>query len=107
MLGWSGSVEAATKVISHLVDNAVQHGVMADFFGDDVTVRLSVSEAHHLVIDVCDPNPSFPDFDAAKAGGPGSGLWWAQSLGGDITWFIPPNASGKTVRATMKGVVHP
>lgn len=107
VMGWQGSVHAASDVVGRLVQNGVEHGV-GDRFDQQITVALRLDEADHLVIDVRDPNPSFPDFDSAQAGGEGRGLWEVRRLGAVVTYFLSPERKGKTVRATMApGQVQP
>jgi anti-sigma regulatory factor (Ser/Thr protein kinase) len=101
VIGWQGDVNAATDVVARLVDNAVLHGVMPDFTGEEVTVLLSINESGQLVIEVHDPNPKFVDFDAALRGKQGRGLWEVQRRRAEVTWFTPSDLSGKTVRATV------
>ncbi|MET7607073.1 ATP-binding protein [Streptomyces avermitilis] len=101
VLGWQGDVHAATEVVARLVGNGVAHGVVPHFPGKGVTIQLRINETRQLVIDVSDPNPKFPDFEAALQGEQGQGLWEVQRRHAEITWFIPPNGTGKTVRATM------
>lgn len=106
-MGWQGSVHAASDVVGRLVQNGVEHGV-GDRFDQRITVDLRLDEADHLVIDVRDPNPSFPDFERAQAGGVGRGLWEVRRLGAVVTRFLSPEGKGKTVRATMApGPVQP
>ncbi|WP_328561353.1 ATP-binding protein [Streptomyces coelicoflavus] len=107
VMGWQGSVHAASDVVGRLVQNGVEHGV-GDRFDQRITVDLRLDEADHLVIDVRDPNPSFPDFERAQAGGVGRGLWEVRRLGAVVTRFLSPEGKGKTVRATMApGPVQP
>ncbi|MEU9634791.1 ATP-binding protein [Streptomyces tendae] len=93
VMGWQGSVHAASDVIGRLVQNGVEHGV-GDRFDQRITVDLCLDEAEYLVIDVRDPNPSFPDFDRAQAGGVGRGLWEVRRLGAVVTCFLSPERKG-------------
>ncbi|MFD9394167.1 ATP-binding protein [Streptomyces sp. NPDC060000] len=108
ILGWSGSVPGATDVLGRLVDNAVCHGLTPGKADQRIAARLSITEAHELIIDVDDHNPKFLDFTAAIKGEHGRGLWDAQRLGATVTWFVRPDFEGKTVRATLApGQVEP
>ncbi|MYX26778.1 hypothetical protein GTY75_08855 [Streptomyces sp. SID8381] len=107
VLNWPGNQPAAIDVIHTLVDNAVQHGLTPGKAGQRLSGTLSVTEAHELLIDVMDPNPTFPEFDKAVAGELGRGLWAIGQLGATLSWFVMPEFDGKTVRATMRpGQVH-
>lgn len=100
VLGWPGNHHAAIDVIHCLVDNAVRYGLLPK--SDRLHLRLSVTEAHELLIDVTDSNPTFPDFDKAIAGELGRGLWDSTQHGAVLTWWVTPELNGKTVRATMR-----
>ncbi|WP_240469277.1 hypothetical protein [Streptomyces sp. OM5714] len=103
VLGWPGSVHAAVDVLGHLVDNAVAHGLAPGGTkpGEELRAWLRVTEAGELVIDVADPNPQFPRFDAAAGGTLGRGLWHVQHHGARLSWFLTSDFEGMTVRATM------
>jgi anti-sigma regulatory factor (Ser/Thr protein kinase) len=101
VIGWRGSIHAATEVLARLVQNAVDHGLASDRAGSQISAQLSIDEEGRLRIDVTDPNPLFPDFDTALKGEQGRGMWEIQRLQGEVTWFAPPELTGKTVRATM------
>ncbi|MFJ7773218.1 ATP-binding protein [Streptomyces sp. NPDC097107] len=102
VLNWPGNVHAATDVLGCLVDNVAEHGsAAAGETGQGLSVRLSVTEAHELLIDVTDPDPTFPDFTDAVDGAVGRSLWNARQLGARLSWFIASDSAGKTVRATM------
>ncbi|WP_217163522.1 anti-sigma regulatory factor [Streptomyces sp. AC512_CC834] len=102
MLGWPGNQHAAIDVIHCLVDNAVRHGLTPVEGVKRLDAGLGVTEAHELLIDVTDPNPSFPEFGKAIAGELGRGLWNATQHGAEITWFLNAKLGGKTVRAVMR-----
>ncbi|MFI5682315.1 ATP-binding protein [Streptomyces sp. NPDC051636] len=107
VIGWQGSVHAATEVLGRLAANAVEHAV-TDPRGQKVAVALKINEHDQLVIDVHDPSPHFRDFEHALAGEQGRGLWEMQRLGAHVTWFLPADGNGKVVRATMPpGLVEP
>lgn len=100
MLNWQGNQHGAVNVLYVLVNNALRHGLPPGTTqGPEIWLRIT--ETHDLIIDVTDPDPTFPDFDLAIAGHLGQGLWGARQLGASITWF-PDGERGKTVRATMR-----
>ncbi|WP_415954387.1 ATP-binding protein [Streptomyces sp. KLOTTS4A1] len=101
MLDWPGNGHAAIAVLSALVDNAVTYG-LPEAPAQGLSARLGVTEAEELVIDVTDPNPKFPDFTEAVSGTIGRGLWHARQHGAQLSWFVPADAEGKTVRATLR-----
>ncbi|WP_455357172.1 ATP-binding protein [Streptomyces sp. SYSU K217416] len=101
VLDWRGSVHLATDILARLVDNAVRHGLPPGDTEQRLEVRLLITETGQLVIDVEDPNPEFPDFDAAVQGEKGRGLWEAKRLGAQVTWFLRQDEVGKAVRATL------
>ncbi|MGW7052980.1 ATP-binding protein [Streptomyces sp. NPDC054888] len=101
VLSWHGNQSDAIDVLYVLVHNALQHGGLSEKTGHEVGVWFRITKAHDLLIDVTDPNPSFPDFEKAVNGELGRGLVGAQRLGAAITWF-PGSSHGKTVRATMR-----
>ncbi|MGW7463643.1 hypothetical protein ACWGJT_02800 [Streptomyces xantholiticus] len=88
---------------SQLTANAVAHtnpGPPHD--GPAIALRLTITEADELLIDVSDPLAEFPAFAAAVAGRTaGHGLWQAAQLGASLAWFLHPDLEGKTVRALM------
>jgi hypothetical protein len=102
MLRWAGNVEAATTVAAVLAQNTVDHA-NPDSFGDrsSACLRLALTEAGDLLIDVSDPLPAFPDFGAAVSGARGRGLWQATRLGARLSWFLIDDGDRKTVRAHM------
>ncbi|WP_186785642.1 ATP-binding protein [Streptomyces misionensis] len=101
-LGWPGDQHLAIDILHALVDNAIEHGLTQEADGQCITACLSVTEAHELLIDVRDPAPSFPQFEEAKAGQLGRGLWDVVRQGAELTWFVTPNFTGKTVRAIVR-----
>ncbi|MET8506876.1 ATP-binding protein [Streptomyces sp. NPDC004787] len=103
LLSWPGNRHAAIKVLDILVHNALEHGTTLGP-GQVLKVWLRVTETCELLIDVEDPNPSFPEFDKAVAGESGRGLWCASRLEAAITWIPngPSATAGKTVRAVMQ-----
>lgn len=103
MVGWPGIIQDAVDVLHCLVDNAVAYGLTSGQSGENLGACLRVTEAHELLIDVTDPNPTFSDFDKATSGelGPRS-LCEIAALGADLSWFATADFAGKTVRATMR-----
>lgn len=102
MLGWSGDHYCAIDVLHVLVDNAVEHGHALTAAGQRLAACLSVTEAHELLVDVTDPNPTFPHFDKAIAGELGHGLGEVACQGVALSWFVSPEFDGKTVRAVLR-----
>lgn len=102
-LGWPGDRQTAIHVLHSLVDNAVHHGLTAERPGQRLHASLSITEACELLIDVSDPNPTFPVFDKAVTGDMGGGgLQDATQHGAVLSWFVCAEIGGKTVRATMQ-----
>ncbi|HBF84941.1 MAG TPA: ATP-binding protein [Streptomyces sp.] len=101
LLCWPGSQYTATDVLYVLVRNALEHGITPGETSRSIDVWLRITSDHQLLIDVTDPNPTFPDFERALAGELGRGLWGAQQLGATIS-YLPAGSDGKTVRATMQ-----
>ncbi|MER7952079.1 ATP-binding protein [Streptomyces sp. NPDC096079] len=104
LLNWSGNQHAAVSVLYVLVRNALQHGFTPGP-QQTLTIRLGVTEARELLIDVEDPNPAFPDFDQAVAGERGLGLPAARHLGAALSWS--PNRPGEPVGKTVHAVMQP
>ncbi|MFE9476931.1 ATP-binding protein [Streptomyces griseofuscus] len=102
VLGWPGDQQRAVDVLHVLVDNAVQHALTPGVPGQYLGACLSVTEAHELLIDVTDPNPTFPAFDKAVTGELRRGIWGIVRQGVALTWFVLPGFAGKTVRATLR-----
>ncbi|WP_331762630.1 ATP-binding protein (plasmid) [Streptomyces sp. NBC_01420] len=101
VLGWDGSIGAATEITDRLVRNALVHGCPRTRQVMDIRLRLALTEGRQLLIEVSDSNPAFPDFGEAVLGRKGRGLWEVHRLGGSISWFLPHHANGKTVRALL------
>ncbi|WP_324612775.1 ATP-binding protein [Streptomyces scabiei] len=101
MMAWSGTQEAAVRVITEIVRNAVQHvgrGV--------VTLTMRVDEDDVLLLDVTDPRPGRDGLDEALSGSDGTGLWLVRQLGGEVAWFAAESGSGKTIRVRMQPGEH-
>jgi anti-sigma regulatory factor (Ser/Thr protein kinase) len=102
MLAWPGNQLTAIDTLHCLIKNAVQHALESGAAGQRFGACISVTEAHELLIDVTDPNPTFPDFDKAVAGELGRGLWGIKRQGAMLSWFVTPEFDGKTVRAVLR-----
>ena len=103
MLSWPGNQHLAIDVLHVLIDNAVQHALSAERIGQTFGARLSVTEAHELLVDVTDPVPEFPDFEKALAGELGCGLWEIARQGAALSWFVVgTDFDAKTVRAVLR-----
>ncbi|MFC9931696.1 ATP-binding protein [Streptomyces sp. NPDC127190] len=103
VLSWPGNQHLAIDVLHVLLDNAVRHALPVAKTVQTFGVRLSVTEAHELLVDVTDPVPAFPNFDKAVAGEVGRGLWEAVRQGAELSWFVVGSDYGaKTVRAVLR-----
>ncbi|MGW2016845.1 ATP-binding protein [Streptomyces sp. NPDC001927] len=100
IMAWPGPHNAAVDVLHVLVRNAVEHGLAETSAGRRLEAWLRINERLELLIDVQDHTPDFPRFDEAVRGELGRGLWGAQRLGAELSWF--PDGQGKTVRATLR-----
>lgn len=98
---WPGDVDAAVEVLARLAVNAVAHGRPARQGPAKMHIHLAFTDEGNLLIDVEDPNPSFPDAQAALNGERGRGLRDALDLGAELLWFLAPDGLGKTVRAVL------
>lgn len=101
MMGWSGTQEAAVRVITEIVRNAVQHVGRGM-----VTLTMHVDEDDVLLLDVTDPCPGRDGLDEALAGRDRTGLWLVRQLGGEVAWFPAESGSGKTIRVRMRPGKH-
>ncbi|MEV5129095.1 ATP-binding protein [[Kitasatospora] papulosa] len=108
MLRWPGNRESATQVVGILIGNAVKHADPGAQHEDRLLrLRLAITEDHALLIDVEDPLPEFRQFEQARAGEIGGGLWTVRRLGGALSWHLPEHG-GKAVRARLiPGLVQP
>ncbi|WP_329553719.1 hypothetical protein [Streptomyces sp. NBC_00696] len=102
-LGWNGNVLRATEAVARLVDNGVRHGMPAKVPRKErlVSLEVALTDAGGLVIDVSDLESAFPDFEAARRGEKGRGLWQVSHLGAQVTQLLPRTGTGKTVRAVL------
>jgi anti-sigma regulatory factor (Ser/Thr protein kinase) len=102
---WPGNIDAAARVASHLVDNAVKHG--QPFTDGKIVLRMRAhGDTDELLIEVDDALPDFPDFDQVANQIPEPrpappGLWWPAHYRGTVSWDRWPDADGKTVQALL------
>ncbi|MGW1966637.1 hypothetical protein ACWCPD_41015 [Streptomyces sp. NPDC001935] len=102
---WPGNIDAAARVASHLIDNAVRHG--KPFTDGRVVLRLLAHrDTDELLIEVDDAFPDFPDFCEVANQSPEPrlappGLWWVGHYRGTVSWDRWPDADGKTVQALL------
>ncbi|MDH6604534.1 hypothetical protein M2164_000169 [Streptomyces sp. SAI-208] len=102
MRRWPGDVDSAVEVLARLAANAIAHGRPADHQAPaQMHVHLSFTDEGDLLIDVEDPNPGFPDVQAALNGQRGRGLRDALDLGAELRYFLAPDGRSKTVRAVL------
>lgn len=96
VLSWRGDYDLPPEVVHVLVDNAMRHT------GKILEVSFSITEAHELIIDVTDPDPTFPEFDKAIAGVLGGSLGEIMKRGVTLCWFVGSEFASKTVRAVVR-----
>ncbi|MGW0314036.1 ATP-binding protein [Streptomyces flavidovirens] len=97
-LQWNGNIHGASEIVRRLMANALEQGV--DDHGQDLRLRLAITETGELLTEVSDANPSFPGVSADE-GRRGRGLWEVRQLGAHVTWYMLPGG-GKTVQARVK-----
>ncbi|MFI1226075.1 MULTISPECIES: hypothetical protein [unclassified Streptomyces] len=95
---WTGPCGFAVATVDQLVRNASEFGQCA---GENIRLRIGLTEVDDLLIDVADHNPEFPDFEKAVAGGVGQGFRRVAECGATMSWH--PHENGKTVRAVLPG----
>lgn len=112
MACWQGDVDAASRVLDKLVDNAVKHTVTAG--AGTVPVRLYIFESGTLLIEVDDLDPQFADFASVLAGGPtasGSplgGLWWVQErYKAQLSFYVRTGDDGELLGKTVQALMEP
>ncbi|MFE1839830.1 hypothetical protein [Streptomyces sviceus] len=98
---WPGDVDAAVEVLARLAFNAVAHAQPVSPAPAQMQVHLSLTDEGDLLIDVEDPNPSFPDAQAALNGERGRGLREALAFGAELRSFLASDGLSKTVRAVL------
>ncbi|MFF4542283.1 hypothetical protein [Streptomyces aureus] len=102
---WPGNIDAAARVASHLVDNAVRHG--QPFPDGKVVLRmLARLDTDELLIEVDDALPEFPNFGEVANQSPEpclnpTGLWWLAHYRGTLSLDQWPGTDGKTVQALL------
>jgi anti-sigma regulatory factor (Ser/Thr protein kinase) len=103
LMGWPGDQHKAIDVMDALVHNAVRHAIKPGQKGQRLSVRLAVTEADELIIDVTDSRPAFPNWEEAVRGELGRGLWLIQQQGAQLSKFlVGPRNRAKTVRAVLR-----
>jgi hypothetical protein len=98
---WPGDVDSAVEVLARLAFNAVAHAQPVTRAPAQMHVHLSLTDEGDLLIDVEDPNPSFPDAQAALNGERGRGLRDALAFGAELRYFLASDGLSKTVRAVL------
>ncbi|WP_328974171.1 hypothetical protein [Streptomyces canus] len=101
MRRWPGDVDSAVEVLARLAFNAVAHAQPVSRAPAQMHVHLSLTDEGDLLIDVEDPNPSFPDAQAALNGERGRGLRDALAFGAELRYFLASDGLSKTVRAVL------
>ncbi|MEU5193680.1 ATP-binding protein [Streptomyces scabiei] len=97
VMAWPGNRNAAVRIVTEVVQNAVDHGGKGR-----VELILSADEDDVLFIDVTDPRPGHERLDEALAGSRDeTGLGLVRHLGGEVSWFPAESGNGKTIRVRM------
>ncbi|MFE9812502.1 hypothetical protein [Streptomyces sp. NPDC005548] len=106
----NGNVDQATRVASHLVENAVRHGAPLQP-GNLVFLRVfSLSDSNELAIEVEDALPKFPEFEkfanqSGEVRGKPNGLWWVAHYHGRLSWDVTKDDSGRVVGKTVQAII--
>ncbi|MFD9792106.1 ATP-binding protein [Streptomyces sp. NPDC059070] len=99
LLSWRGDQTLATDVFHVLVGNVITHALTPN--QQAVRVRLAITQADELLIDVTDSIPEFRNFDQAIDAQ--RSLWQIARRGAHLSWFAAgPDCSGKVVRAVLR-----
>ncbi|MFB8775795.1 ATP-binding protein [Streptomyces broussonetiae] len=98
MAAWAGDRTVALRVVTELVQNAVDH-----VGAGEVLLTLFLDEKEDLVLEVADQETEPTAFEYAIAAQKQTDLGLVHALGGDIALEPPPTGSGKSVRV----VLHP
>ncbi|MER6529111.1 hypothetical protein [Streptomyces sp. NPDC001508] len=98
---WPGDIVIAGDVLARLAYNAVVHARPVDDAEARMRVRLTLSKADALLVEVGDPRPDFRNSAAALAGVLGNGLREARLLGAEVSWLPAADGQGKFVRARL------
>ncbi|MEU8794631.1 hypothetical protein [Streptomyces sp. NPDC048643] len=107
---WIGNVDQATRVASHLVENAARHGTPLQP-GNLVFLRVfGLSDANDLAIEVEDALPDFPGFEAfaeqsGEVRGKPTGLWWVAHYRGRLSWDVTKDNDGRVVGKTVQAII--
>lgn len=107
---WKGNVDQATRVASHLVENAVRHGTPLQP-GNLVFLRVfGLFDSNDLAIEVEDALPHFPTFEEAanqsgEVRGKPTGLWWVAHYRGRLSWDVNKNGNGRIVGKTVQAII--
>ncbi|MGW6216461.1 hypothetical protein [Streptomyces sp. NPDC055109] len=110
LVRWIGNVDQATRVASHLVENAVRHGTPLQP-GNLVFLRVfGLSDSNDLAIEVEDALPDFPGFQAfanqsGEVRGKPTGLWWVAHYRGHLSWDVTKNNDGRVVGKTVQAII--
>ncbi|MCX5136432.1 hypothetical protein OOK06_30635 [Streptomyces sp. NBC_00340] len=109
VMRWIGNVDQATRVASHLVENAVRHGTPQP--GNLVFLRVfGLSDSNDLAIEVEDALPDFPGFEEAQnqsgeVRGRPTGLWWVAHYRGRLSWDVTKDSNGRVVGKTVQALI--
>ena len=92
MAAWAGDRTVALRVVTELVQNAVEHVAEGE-----VLLVLFLDEQEDLVVEVADQEPEFTAFEQAIAAPKQTGLGLVRALGGAIALEAPPAGFRKSV----------
>ena len=98
MAAWAGDRTVALRVVTELVQNAVEH-----VGAGEVLLVLVLDEQEDLVVEVADKGAEFTAFEHAIAAQKQTGLGLVRAFGGDVVLESPPAGFGKSLRV----VLHP
>ncbi|MEU8789747.1 hypothetical protein [Streptomyces sp. NPDC048643] len=110
VMRWIGNVDQATRVASHLVENAVRHGTPLQP-GNLVFLRVfGLSDSNDLAIEVEDALPDFPGFEEAQnqsgeVRGKPTGLWWVAHYRGRLSWDVTKDGNGRVVGKIVQALI--
>lgn len=107
---WNGNIDQATRVASHLVENAVRHGAPLQP-GNLVFLRVyGLFDSNDLAIEVEDALPVFPGFEEAanqsgEVRGKPTGLWWVAHYHGRLSWDVTKDGNSQVVGKTVQALI--